>query len=877
MYPITEAVKALFESEQPKVLRITGSTVKILPTDIEVYSGDTLIYQSGSGKRVQLYSGDTEVYDSNGTHVVILYSGDKPIFINDEAGMPIELEITGTNVLEGGFTIDRYSCNGDVLEIGTAIASELTLRLDNIQGQYDGVVFEGTELFVEIGIADWTQEAPAVNWIPCGYFTPDSQPRKMQTLSLTALDRMMWFEKTLGTITFPTTIAGLVGQACTACNITLATDLTDYPNSSVAVNSLPGAEQQSYTYRNIIQWCAGVMGANAWIDWNGELQFSWYDNATGYISTTANRFSSDLHENAITISGVVFEDTDEESTVYVAGTEDYALDLTGNILIHSDNANAILTAIYTKVGGLSYNPFNAGAIAAPYLWPMDRVTFTDRNGKSYLTLLTNVNFSLNGITALAGVGESTKTYSYGTPNSFTAQQLAQLRKIKSVTDSSISEAVANATAQITGATGGYVRFMYDTNGKMTEVLIMDTEDITTATKVWRWNGGGFGYSSNGYAGPYTTAITQDGSIVADFITTGILNAALVNVINLNADNITTGTVKANQIALYEYGSPFRVPDENDPSSLLPGQSIVDGWVVGNGSSVRVLQMDDVTAYRGQSVWVNATYPGNGVPGGYFTWEIEAEEGEPTPTGRQDFPPTRTYGETDSSGSLVGPTQNGENSQYKVTYTIPNDAVSFAVVFTVPKAKEITANFDVAPLFSFRYAANVGISEDGLQSGKFVVDRSGNVTSAGKNQFDGDVDFNAGVAIATPLAVEYGGTGCDTVDDIQAGKDGDGNVIADTYAVASGMFQYVSYSAQYSVAANSLINITANDLGITWPDGYTPIAYRNVSTGNRWCVPVTINAYNTGTANALQIHNMGSSAVTDATAYLGIVYARTELI
>lgn len=55
-----------------------------------------------------------------------------------------------------------------------------------------------------------------------------------------------------------------------------------------------------------------------------------------------------------------------------------------------------------------------------------------------------------------------------------------------------------------------------------EILIMDTPDKATATKVWRWNSGGFGYSSNGYNGTYGTAITMNGAIVADFITAGVL-------------------------------------------------------------------------------------------------------------------------------------------------------------------------------------------------------------------------------------------------------------------------------------------------------------------------------------------------------------------
>lgn len=60
-----------------------------------------------------------------------------------------------------------------------------------------------------------------------------------------------------------------------------------------------------------------------------------------------------------------------------------------------------------------------------------------------------------------------------------------------------------------------------------EILIMDTDDINTAKKVWRFNVNGLGYSSTGYYGEFGLAMTMDGSIVADFINVGTLNANLI--------------------------------------------------------------------------------------------------------------------------------------------------------------------------------------------------------------------------------------------------------------------------------------------------------------------------------------------------------------
>lgn len=105
------------------------------------------------------------------------------------------------------------------------------------------------------------------------------------------------------------------------------------------------------------------------------------------------------------------------------------------------------------------------------------------------------------------------------------QQYALDHNTNEVTMDMMEQAISEATSAITGNTGGYV-VMRDVNndGKPDEILIMDTDDIATATKVWRWNSGGLGYSSTGVDGTYSTAITSDGEVVADFITTGTLSA-----------------------------------------------------------------------------------------------------------------------------------------------------------------------------------------------------------------------------------------------------------------------------------------------------------------------------------------------------------------
>ena len=91
--------------------------------------------------------------------------------------------------------------------------------------------------------------------------------------------------------------------------------------------------------------------------------------------------------------------------------------------------------------------------------------------------------------------------------------------------SMMANAIANATNKITGNVGGYVVLHTNSNGEPYEFLVMDSPDINSAVNVWRWNLGGLGFSSTGYSGDFSSlALTMDGQINADMITTGLLSA-----------------------------------------------------------------------------------------------------------------------------------------------------------------------------------------------------------------------------------------------------------------------------------------------------------------------------------------------------------------
>lgn len=112
--------------------------------------------------------------------------------------------------------------------------------------------------------------------------------------------------------------------------------------------------------------------------------------------------------------------------------------------------------------------------------------------------------------------------------------------IEEASDKSYMErAIQNATDLImSGKLGGYVTVTKN------EIYIADNKDLDKAVKVWRWNSGGLGYSSSGKDGPFGTAITSDGKIVADYISTGNLDCSVLNVSNIHGDSILVDTIGA---------------------------------------------------------------------------------------------------------------------------------------------------------------------------------------------------------------------------------------------------------------------------------------------------------------------------------------------
>ena len=350
--------------------------------------------------------------------------------------------ITDADIIQGGLKIDRYCVTNSKIEVGSAVASELSLKLRNYDGKFNDVSFEGAVLNVKIGIklssvlegatlgkgilgrmilgsASSDQD---IAYVPCGLFIVDTPPRKLSTISISALDYMVLFDREVNAsaLSFPIHADALIQKICSICNVSLETDVSVLPNHYFSIGGLPDTNQK-LTYRQLLQWCAQLTGTCAFMDGSGRLVLKWYEQ-TGVTITASERYSSDMLENDITITG--FTCDDGKGNTYLSGTAEYTLDLSDCGFL-TNAYEGVLKELQAARGGFAYRPYSATIKSAPYLFPLDIIRYKDKDGVVHDAIVTNVTLALNCNTAISGAGETVTSSSYAQSTSgVTSQQAA---------------------------------------------------------------------------------------------------------------------------------------------------------------------------------------------------------------------------------------------------------------------------------------------------------------------------------------------------------------------------------------------------------------------------------------------------------------------
>ena len=189
--------------------------------------------------------------------------------------------------------------------------------------------------------------------------------------------------------------------------------------------------------------------------------------------------------------------------------------------------------------GFTFIPYTYKATISDFAVDVgDMFDITNTNDVKYLTYIMGNTWEFDGSVTQTwtakGENELNNTYSSKGPIS---QQIENI--VKEQIPNAKQEAIDKATELLTKFNGGYVV------KKDGELFISDNKDIDKAQHIWRWNINGLGYSNTGIDGPYELAITMDGKIVANFITTGTMSAERINggTLKLGGNNNTNGSIQ----------------------------------------------------------------------------------------------------------------------------------------------------------------------------------------------------------------------------------------------------------------------------------------------------------------------------------------------
>lgn len=458
-------------------------------------------------------------------------------------GVNESFSVAENEIVQGSLSIDRYSVSNSKIEVGSAVAAELTLKLKNDDGKYDNTVFEGAEVFVKIGIKKWDAhrwENAVIHWIPCGYFTIDEPPRALSTITISALDRMILFDKTvdISKLSFPMTVADLLNKICTICGVTLATDITRLPNKDYQITAYP--EGQDLTYRTLLQWCAALTGTCAFMNYDGNLELKWYEQTDLTISPS-ERYNSDMQENDVAITGIYFKDA--ANTEYIAGTDDYCLDLSSNGLLQ-DNVQVVLDTLYVSLKGFSYRPYTATIKSAPYIYPMDMIHYEDAKGEVHDTIITNVTFGMNLSTSIAGKGETTQKQKYSQGGGLTKQQATILEKLRENLDKAMTakeQAQLELNRLLSNSLGLNIVTISQDDG--TQVYYFcDGETLESSNIIYTFKANGFAWTKSWNDGNpvWKYGFSKDGNAIYNMlaaykISTEYLDAECVTAEKLSAE------------------------------------------------------------------------------------------------------------------------------------------------------------------------------------------------------------------------------------------------------------------------------------------------------------------------------------------------------
>lgn len=223
-------------------------------------------------------------------------------------------------------------------------------------------------------------------------------------------------------------------------------------------------------------------------------------------------------------------------TSYTTGTTDNPIVCGSGVGPNNPNpyiTSASANSIFSDINGESYTPMTLHFRGDPCIALFDTLKVTT-GGTDYKCVVMRITSTFNG-------GFEQTIDCWGDSEAYYEMSYSPM-EAKIQTNNTLIKDIAQA---IETARGGVISQILDADGTWSELVIANSQDLSTATSVWRFNINGLAHSNRYSGGTYTFALDDQGRIVATLIQTGILQDALgKNSWNLDtgAFTITDGTI-----------------------------------------------------------------------------------------------------------------------------------------------------------------------------------------------------------------------------------------------------------------------------------------------------------------------------------------------
>lgn len=375
-------------------------------------------------------------------------SGNREFRIKDTITLKNKKEIPIPMMDLREYKINEATSASGKFEIGAAVIKEYKVTLDNSEEQYDDCDFEDANIQAVIGLklADGTWED-----LKKGQYRVYTAIFGETTLQITAYDEMIYFDRPYSecTLSYPATIRDIVLDACRHCRVDCESGSIEMGNYIVKTKP-----EGSITYRDVISYCAQIMGCYARINHLGRLAFGWYDfSAVGFgdldggIFDTASQekylsgdeadggtfddyssgytydggtfvdmdtyhhfydlYNKSINGTDINVTGIqITAKKDSADEKYLYGTNTYALEIKDNPLIQTDTMQQVAKHIGDKIINKPFRPMSVSIQGNPAIEAGDVAVVSPKTTSSYTTVITDTTFSLFAAQSISSTAET---------------------------------------------------------------------------------------------------------------------------------------------------------------------------------------------------------------------------------------------------------------------------------------------------------------------------------------------------------------------------------------------------------------------------------------------------------------------------------------